>query len=1101
MPLQPFHIFSWNHSFIAPFADFILEKGNLPKTLVIFPHSRPAKYLQRELAKRISPNSKQADNCNNPNLHLNLEHSGQKALIMPTCLTIQELFTQLSSELPPQHILPNAATTTALTGVKQAQLLDQVALLYQAVKAVMQKHEEHFILNFPLHTPERFLPWGVRLAGLMEDFFNTRLIPANYQHLQGMVTDFAALLLSNLSHIHKAYLELLQANNMTTPGLTAFKLADHALQGLGNAQPAFRFFQDKNIIIAGFNLLSGTEEPVLRYLWEQENAEICLHTDPKIVENPQKSHWSCRAHFDWLKKWRASAQLYACPYDAEPHQQNLQSQTDKQKDKQNKLVIYEGYDLHSQLHQLNNELSQLKCEEDAAIILPSAGLLLPTLHSLPSKNVNISMGYPLDRSPLAQMLRSVMELQSSGQSSEQNFGQNFGQKSIQHSEQNSLPCYFENNNDNTDAPLFNKQLNCTENAHAYKYHWKALLNLLRHPYLRMLGDEENLPVREILAHIEAKILQGGRFVSLAEIKAILSQVVSSTQPFEIQSLLPELEHLPEHEKISKVDPELIEKTHILLDNALDLLILRWQDIKNINDLTALLMDLSRFLLAKGASLWQRFPLDGEYLYRLMHSVIPALAHSLFAKEELSRETLFALLNTSLESERVPFEAYPLEGIQILGMLESRLLSFRNLYILDATEDILPGTPSHDPLLPDPLRQEIGLPGLYERERIMAHTFYRLKHSASNVFLFYQAGTASTGILDEKKTRSRFIEELLWEEEKAKQQIIRHNQPPLHAISFELHSHKQNLKQIIRTKPINDAVNRWLAKGISPSSLDVYFSCPLRFFYEKIARLTPRDELPEGNDPQAVGSLIHKVLEQFFQPYVGKKIQAGFPDQLARQELLTQFRQALDASDLPESQPLDSLLMLEQTGPFRLEKFLNNIPNTEIVALEQPFKAELNVENRQYTLQGRIDRIDRRQEGLIIIDYKTGRPPKCNKDFWLPSNPLWLRMQQWKANEDSCLLAECCEELQSLQLPVYLYAYSNNLAYQASDAAFVHLADQGQEIFLLKNNVPPDVYNSVLTSRIPTLLRFIIKHLHESETFSPQPGNHCTYCPWASVCKN
>lgn len=1017
MAEKKFTIFSWQHDFIDALAEFILSKGELHKTLVLFPHSRPAKYLQPALQKKM-----------------------QGPLIMPRCMTIQELFAQLGAELP-------------LQPSRQASLLDQVALLYQAVKTTTQQSAKQAFqfpegrqsrLHFPLESPEHFLPWGVRLANLMEEFFNARLLPDNYRHLDGVVTDFAALLLANLASIHSSYLKLLQAHDLTTAGLMAFNVANQALEGLDTEDPVFSFLHGRNIIVAGFNRLSGVEEPVLRYLWSRENAEFCLHTDPLILNDRQQAHWSCTEQINQIRKWKAKAELFDSSADEHTFKSNCK--------RSGSFTVYEGYDLHSQLDKLSEVLGEQDQEKDTAIILPTPSLLLPLLHSLPNKNINISMGYPLSRSPLARLLTSIMDLQDSAQ-------------------------------------IFSSSGDTTNNIH--HYHWKALIRLLRQPYLRMLGEEKKLPLREIFSSLEAHIMQGGRFISLPEIKLALANIVRSSLPLEM--------HLPLFEDRDKTpDAELIAKTAELLEELLPLLISRWEQIETTGQLAEILMDLCRFLINHGQELWHRFPLDGEYLYRLMHNVIPALSESLFTSETLSRPTLFALLKAGLEAERVPFEAYPLEGIQVLGMLESRLLSFENLYILDATEDSLPGISQQDPLLPDALRSEIGLPGLHEREQIMAHTFYRLINSGHNVHIFYQTGSGGIGILDDKKSRSRFVEELIWEAEKQKGKILKHGEPPLFSISLPLNSFEQKEKFIVRTKEINAAVDHWLQKGISPSSLDVYFTCPLRFFYEKIANVQPREDTPEGDDPLGIGILVHHVLETFFTPYRGHKITAGFKDQGARTALELLFKENLEASELKDTLPYDSLIMLEVSGPKKFRDLLNNMPDTEIVSLEHKFKTILPVENQQYTLYGRIDRIDKREDGLLVLDYKTGRLPKTQKGFWDFDNPLWFRMQHWQ-KEDKELLAECHNQAGSLQLPIYLYAYSQDLGYKAYDAAFVELAGQGKEAFLLGKNVEEDERERIISEQIPALLSFVIKHMVQTEEFLPQPGDHCRYCPWAGLC--
>ena len=1002
-----FKIFSWHQDFIAPLAEFLLAIENPGRTVVVFPHSRPAKFLQKKMAEAK----------NGP-------------LIMPRFLNIQELFSLLAAEVP------GSEKTKACQ-------LDTVYLLYQAVSDVFNdKGFPKEKLNFPLASLDLFMPWGVRLAALMEDFFIARISPRNFLHINNEVAPFARMLLEGLSGIHARYLELLAENGLQTPAQNAALVAEQCIKAMngGPAEPAFSFCRNKQIVFAGFNLLSGVEEPLLRYLWEMGNAEICLHTDPAVINHPESTHWSAREHLKWLKNWKAGAEEYAS------------AETPDMGKTPASLHIYEGFDLHSQLIKMSAEIDNLESEEGAAIVLPSSDLLLPVLHSLSTKNINISMGYPLGRSPLAALLRSVVEMQDAS----------------------------------VEIPYEKKE------RKAQLYHWKSILKLLHQPYLRMLGEAGNLPLREIFSKLEAIILTGERYISLAELSANLTQAISDKMPTQQQlSLFPEL--MPGQSQAA------LKESHALMQKAFELLIERWESLSNVADLSALLMDICNFLITEGGELWQRFPLDGEYLFRLKHSVVPELSQSLPAKTSLQADkaSLFSILATVLDTERVPFEAYPLEGVQILGMLESRLLSFKNLFILDATEDALPGLSADDPLLPDSLRKETGLPALYEREKVMAHTFYRLVSSSRNISLFYQTGAGKIGLLDDKKSRSRFIEELLWELEKERKELIRHNQPPLFTITLPLSSRQAFARTVARSPQINRAVEAWMARGISPSSLDIYLKCPLRFFYEKIAELKPRDETPEGNDPAAVGIFVHKVLEDFLTPYVGQRIEFGFPYPEARLRLKRSFKEHLEASELPQILPHDHLFMLKEAGPKHLTDYLDNMPETEIISLEKTFRTGISVSGRQYQLHGQVDRTDRREDKIVVLDYKTGRIHAPAINFWEEENPLWFRMEHWQ-QEDKELLANLHDELKSLQLPAYLFASSRELGLHAEDAAFVALHEKGKEHCLL-SRLDAEKRENAIYRQIPVLIGFVLVHLQKSDGFSPQPGDHCSFCPWSGLC--
>ena len=1010
---KPFKIFSWHRDFLGPLARFVLENGDPARTVLVFPHTRPAHFLYREIAA-LTPGP----------------------AVMPRCYSLREFSDQLLTELPD---IP----------LKQASELDCIALLHQAVQAAFAvKNKAARKLNFPLDSLELFIPWGRRLAALMEDFFTARLLPANLNYLEGQLEPFAALLLSGIADIYHHYLELLQQNGLCTPAQNGASLAAYCQQAKQGSAPSFRFCQGKKLIFAGFHLLSGIEDPVLRYLWEQEGAEICLHSDPRLSTNPEAVHWAAREHRNWLKKWKAECQA------VQPAETTTQPHC--------KLKIYEGFDLHSQIHELRNQIDHLQQEDGAAVILPDAQLLLPVLHGLSGKTINISMGYPLRRTPLADLLESLLQLQ-----------------------EKAVP-----NNPAADTdPVLNRGL---------RYHWQDLLRLLHQPYIRMLGESKNLPIRALLSSLETKILEGERYISLPELLACAEQIIFSSLPAEDQLFL-----TPEAEQADNACA--LTDCLALIQRAFQLLIGNWEEVCALPDLCAHLLELCEFLAKEGDTLWERFPLDGEYLFRVKHSTIPMLRDNLIAAHNgtMGKTTMFSLLRACLEAERVPFEAYPLEGLQILGMLESRMLAFKHLYILDANEDVLPGLNADDPLLPDHLRRETGLPALAEREKMVAHTFYRLLFSSGEATIFYQTGGAKVGLLDDRKNRSRFIEELLWEAEKNRGALLKPGEAPLFAIKPRLSSPCPERREIVRTPIIDQAVRAWAASGISPSRLDIYLQCPLLFFHEVIACLEPYDQKPEGDDPAAVGTLIHKVLEEFFRPYLGRKLKAGL-DAEAGTRLRELFSEKLAQSGLAETLPYDSLFMLREAGPSRLEEYLNNIPDTEIISLEKSFNEPFGVGKRQYVLRGQVDRTDRRNGEVIVLDYKTGKVSNPAAEFWHSDNPLWRRMQFWNAgkNDDPTLLSDLHKELPSLQLPVYLLVFSRDLGIRASDAAFIPLSgsrsERGKEKNLLAKQEDSEK-QLIITERIPALLGFVLTHLESSRKFVAQPGEHCRYCLWSSVC--
>ncbi|MDR2076519.1 MAG: PD-(D/E)XK nuclease family protein, partial [Desulfovibrio sp.] len=939
---KPFLVVPWEENFLGALLDLAREDcaGDLARAVFILPHSRPERYLLRRLAQE-----------------------GRLPLIPPRFQTIGGLFSLLSRRI---------------TGVVawEAGLLDRVGLLLEAVRA--QTADAAFFHvppdspplagdasplpddaspdASPLDDARLFFPWGVRLAALFEECFSQNRIPGNIAYAQGQVTPFAASLLERLSGLYARYAAGLAAREWTTPGRDAALTAEHL-----SAQKALPeiFAPDSVLYIAGFHALTRTEEILFRHLWQERGARVLLHADAGTARGD--GHWSCLPAREWAGRWQAPLVLHRpLPAGNSPP----------------RLRYVEGFDLHSQLAVLREELAapaQESAGRDAetAVILPDTGLLLPTLHHLPDKECNVSMGYPLARSPLFRLVDTILRLQ--------------------------------------------------EGRRGTDYYWRDLVELIRHPYLKMLeplpenasgGPAPESSLRRALGRLETTLRASGR---------------AWIDPF---AALEETQ-LPagEHHAAAALTRRILETT-----------LAAFADLRTPKAMAGALEGFCALLLSSGRPLWDRFLIDAECLYRLTQSAIPELARSALAGENLSPASLFALTRQILEAERVPFEATPLVGLQIMGMLETRLLTFRKVFILDATEDRLPGLPEGDPLLPDALRAELGLPGPQTREQVAAYHFFRLLAGTEETVLLWQEAPESPGPHSGGKKRSRFAEELIWAEEQRQGRLLasRGRDGPLVVLENSLALPPRRLPSAPATPAVRTLISRLLARPVSASLLDAYLRCPLQFFQERIVRLAPVTEIPEGEDPLAVGHLLHAALREYYTPLLGLDLEAGSSRspqdlRLSHQELLTAFRTRPDYEDLRRRLPADSFAMLNAAAEIHLLRYLEKQPPTRPLALETSLTAEFSLPGRTLTLAGTADRLDLRpppgndteqeEACLHILDYKTGNPPTPTFAFW-ENVSLWDRLQAWEPETaDTTILDDLAGRLHSIQLPLYLLLVS------------------------------------------------------------------------------
>ena len=1093
-PCPPFRIVPWDTDFLDALKNGVMKatRGQPGNAVVVFMHDRPRRYLRERF--RYAPDV-------------------PKPCLIPRMFTERELMAAFRQE---QHQKLR----------REAGKLDQIALLSRCVRELAEPDTE-LCMQLAKTDDAGFFPWGVRLADLLEECFTQGLTPEDMLYTEGEVAPFGAALLGSLGKIFRRYRDALIESDLTTPGFDAFVVASALEEGTAgdDLPPLPDFLAGRAILLAGFGMLTGTENTLFRYLW-RHGAQVFLHVDPALAENGQ-GHWACTEQSNWIADWKADTVL-ACPSPG----------------KKPKIHYFAGYDLHSQLDALRGDLIELERKDrlaaalkarsttqqlsllpssengttstlpetstsgnadnkdsitskalggrgkgtrgkgegspspgglaptpapiptsqlDIAVALAHSGALLPVLHHLPRKDCNISLGYPLERSLLFRLLETVLDARN------------------------------------------RRQPNGTT-------HCKALADLVRHPYLRLL-EVNGISLRDIFQNMETRLRNGSRH---ADAHAVAE---GAADDFFAASSLP---------NVAAAMPAIRELINRILRDTVD----TWARAHTLGGLADALSGLCDTLLVYGsgndesgagngkADIWSRFPIDAECLFRLMQRVIPALKDNGMAGTPLPWPLMQAMLLELVRAERVPFEADPLTGLQVLGMLETRLLRFSRVFLVDVTDDRLPGAPIRSPLLPDSLRALLGLPDTRNREQLAAYTFHRLIAGADEVWLYWQEGVETSGLFDGKKQRSRLVEELIWQEEQARGQRLKPGREPLRTAALDVRPPVRVRKVVPKTPAIRKQIAASLKHPLSATRLDAYLTCPLRYYYERLCAIAPIDGVNEDDDPAAVGVLLHNVLRDFYAPAVGKTVrrdaQSGDPELpfLDEKALRALFRTALDASGLEAALPPESAAMLSVTGPERLGMFLRAQPEqTEVLSLEEEYDAEIRVGGRVRRLTGNLDRVDWREqedpegaldEGAVILDYKTGRIKALRPDIWA-DDAFWDALDPEKAAEAASepdpehdFLPIMAQRIPTVQLLYYCYLYGQATGKPVLDAAFVALGEDGGERPLFGKGMTIEERERAL-SLIPRLIGFILLHMELCPEFRPREGAHCRWCSWRNVC--
>lgn len=969
----PAYVVPWERDFIAELAGYLTRQAgdDLGGFVVVFPHRRPARYLREALKKE----------------------AGQGRILPETW--------------PVEQWLGRLRALGLSAPLRRAGPLDRARLLYDVTEEL--RAEGLGRLDGLPEEPRRFFPWGLRLDALLEELLRHGRRPDNLLHVEDQVLPAASALLESLADIHARYLERLGERGWTTPGLDLAEAA--ARPDLAEAQLAGR-----RLILAGFHALTGVEDALFHHLWRRRGAVLIWRSDARLAEGGQ-CRPPAREHQALLRRWAATAELLPGLAPAAPAAGPA-------------VRFHEGFDLHSQLVPLAEELRALDDPAGAAVVAPDPAMLMPVLHGLPDKAVNVSMGFPLTRSAAHRLIEAV--------------------------------------------------LRCQETAADGRYHWRDVTALIRHPYLRILPadpeDPEAPTLGQALRVLEGALRQGEKYcdpLALAEA------------------------------------PDLPAAAVPLLRRALNVCLPGFAAPRTLGQLAAALTALADLLDEAGDAVWTRHPLDAECLHRLRQTVIPGLADTAMSDEELDQGSLFACLRRLCQAERVPFEADPLGGLQVMGLLETRLLRFRRVYLLGATEDLLPGSPPPDPLLPDSLRRLLELPDARQSDAVFAYNVHCLLCGAEEAVIFYRTGGQSGETLDDKAVRSRFVEQLLFEQERRLGRLITPSpepDSPLRPVLFPL-------RPIVRPRagaPLSDAardrlLDRLAGRPLSASFLNGYLTCPYSFYLDRLAFIRPLDEVEEDGDQAGFGELLHGLLRDLLAPWRGRELDAAaLADR--REWLLDEYARRLREDPGCRRTPFDQRLGLAKAGRLRLADFLDGLPAARLLDLEGDHAASLPVSwpglpaLPVLRLSGRLDRVDERDGRILVLDYKTGRgrAARPDPDLWTDRG-FWDRLDGWSPGRqaDAPLLPELADRLKSVQLPLYLHLCARTHG-QADNAGLVLLGENGKELWLLDRDAE-ELAPILVDDLVPRLVRFLVRHMTESPRLEPRPSRACAWCAYASGC--
>lgn len=683
------------------------------------------------------------------------------------------------------------------------------------------------------------------------------------------------------------------------------------------------------------------------------------------------------------------------------------------------ITLTRAPDIHGQMFALARILQDRseQLDETSVVVLPNPQSLFPFLHSvipsLPSIEYNVALGYPLVRTPLVGFLHRLLTL---------------------------------------GATMENHVCSATH-----------YIRFLLHPYVKNIRYGTRTDITRILVHtLEEHFVTNPAWNTFT-----LEQLENAHDLFtnlaeRLKSLNSDIsaDHLNEHLKI-------------IHDNTIRK-VLRIQDRCTIGSLAESLLDVLTFI--HDSSTAKLHPFFNNYIDTLVDE-LETLSHSLAAHRTFpSADDYVKFLRNYLENCTVPFTGTPLRGLQVLGLLETRTLRFRTVYLIDANEGILP--PAPEPfLIPTNIRTKLGLQTQKQREELIEHYLRLLLQSAEEVHIFFSETPKG------KRERSRYISTLLWniEEQKGKlceNEIIRN-------VQYNIHLVNSQPSAIGKTPRIIEQLKRIV---FSATMLDTYLRCQLRFYYRYILGLYEYETVTEDLEERDIGIVVHRTLQNMFEPFIDTTLSIATLEQIDINRILASTLDELWGPFHRGRRTAIHLQIQKQLQAFLTYHQVPLVKNNQVLLLG--VERTYSFAHNDTFFTAKLDRIERRNNQIYILDYKTSANETYTKiDF---KKLVETDRSTWR------------DAIGSFQLPVYtmLYATLLSIPHEHISPAYIFLGktilDETCEVPLYESREQAQVWQPKLESIIHNL----IEEMRTSEIpFTPPDDftEQCRWCPYQSLC--
>ncbi|MDX2360570.1 MAG: PD-(D/E)XK nuclease family protein [Crocinitomicaceae bacterium] len=462
--------------------------------------------------------------------------------------------------------------------------------------------------------------------------------------------------------------------------------------------------------------------------------------------------------------------------------------------------------------------------------------------------------------------------------------------------------------------------------------------------------------------------------------------------------------------------------------------------------------------------------------------------------EMSLKSFKQLFNQHWGKKSIAYHGNPTDGLQIMGLLETRGLDFKRIICLGMNEGQLPPTNPIQTLIPMDLRRVFGLPTPREKQGLFAHHFYRLMHNCEELFVTYCSADESIG----SNEPSRYLMQLEMELSRMNSNVS------ITKRIYALDEEKNTIpREILKTPEIQQRLDELLEKSTSASMLKKYLTCPLDFYFRYVMDFGEEESVEEEIENSTFGTFIHDTLEELYTPFARIDAEGNernpAPSNITSldiERMLKDFKLVLHLKFMEhfnhneESFTKGKNLLSYQMAIELTERFLKSeiafiSQQTELVfieALEQEYsqvvEVEVHGELKKVNLRGFIDRIDRVGDEIRIIDYKSGKVKEGDVEF------------RAKDVDEETIVESLAAKKHLLQLIQYGYLYHQKHDIFAKSSIISFISGNNEPFTLDTKKM--DV-NEVIES-YPMYIAKILEEMYDSEIpFEHNSGQHFSYC--------